>query len=85
MGKIIQWVGGNKVTLIGAILMMAGTLSAMIEPKTLWGYQLALIFYGLAWNMLFVGGSYLVAHYANKAVSLKVQKVMDPFPVVMSL
>ena len=73
MGKIIQWVGGNKVTLIGAILMMVGTLSAMIEPKTLWGYQLALIFYGLAWNMLFVGGSYLVANHASKDVSLKVQ------------
>ena len=75
MGKFIALFGGRVIATIGALLMASGTAAAVIDPVSLLGFQIALIFYGLGWNMLFLAGSYLVVHKIEPSVSMKVQTV----------
>ncbi len=60
MGRIISAIGTQKVIFGGYIAMLVSMLIA-IYVNNYYGILLALIGIGLGWNMLYVGGSALVA------------------------
>ena len=60
MGRIISGIGTQQVILAGYVTMLASMLIA-IYVSNYQGILLALIGIGLGWNMLYVGGSALVA------------------------
>ncbi|MEH6444002.1 MAG: MFS transporter [Oceanospirillaceae bacterium] len=60
MGRIISMIGVEKVILAGYITMFSAMLVAIFMVSYT-GILIALIGVGLGWNMLYVGGSSLVA------------------------
>ena len=73
MGKLINRYGAKTITLGGTAFMILGTFTAIMIPTQLLGFQIALIFYGLGWNMMFIGGSFLAVNEADASVSVKFQ------------
>lgn len=66
MGRIIARTSESTVILGGYLVMLASMLIAIYEP-TYNGVLAALIGIGLGWNMLYVGGSSLVARLPGDA------------------
>ncbi|MFK7867221.1 MAG: MFS transporter [Alphaproteobacteria bacterium] len=85
MGKFIKYFGAKSICLVGCLMMAAGTLTAWYMPVALIGFQVALIFYGLGWNMLFVAGSYLAVHEAPSEVTIKFQAYNNLIIGVMTM
>jgi predicted MFS family arabinose efflux permease len=66
MGRIISAIGTQKVILFGYIVMLVSMFIA-IFISNYYGILAALIGIGLGWNMLYVGGSALVATLSGDA------------------
>ncbi|WP_271272741.1 MFS transporter [Aliamphritea hakodatensis] len=66
MGRVIARTSESTVIFIGYLVMLASMLIAIYQP-TYNGVLAALIGIGLGWNMLYVGGSSLVARLPGDA------------------
>ncbi|WP_299979342.1 MFS transporter [uncultured Pseudoteredinibacter sp.] len=70
MGRIITLIGVGRVIFAGYMVMLASMLIA-INFESYHGILVALIGIGLGWNMLYVGGSALVASLPGDAHKLQ--------------
>lgn len=70
MGRIINRFGEPKV-LLGGYAVMLSSMSVAISQPDYNGTLIALIGVGLGWNMLYVGGSSLVAKLPGDAAKLQ--------------
>lgn len=70
MGKVIARIGVGRVIFSGYLIMLGAMLTA-IYIDSYQGVLIALIGIGLGWNMLYVGGSSLVASLPGDAHKLQ--------------
>lgn len=70
MGRVIAWLGVGKVIMAGYLAMFIAMLIAILD-QSYGGILTALIGIGLGWNMLYVGGSSLVASIPGDAHKLQ--------------
>lgn len=70
MGKVISLVGVGRIIFSGYLVMLGAMLTA-IYIDSYQGILIALIGIGLGWNMLYVGGSSLVASLPGDAHKLQ--------------
>lgn len=77
MGKLIQRFGAQSITQAGTVLLMGAASIAILDPATLTGFQGSLIVLGLGWNMMYVGGSFLVTQHAPQELAIPFQGAND--------
>lgn len=70
MGRVIAWLGVGRVIMGGYLAMFIAMLVAIFD-QSYSGILTALIGIGLGWNMLYVGGSSLVASIPGDAHKLQ--------------
>ena len=77
MGRVIARIGAMTVALIGGIALFGSSLIAFLDPMSIPTIRISLILLGVAWNMTYVGGSYLVAKGVSSEHALSVQALND--------
>jgi predicted MFS family arabinose efflux permease len=77
MGFLIRKLGVWSIIIAGVTLMGVSAVIAATIPFALIGYQAALILLGLSWNMMYVGGSFVIAQSSPPEQSIGLQAVSD--------
>ena len=75
-GNLIQWFGHSNIMYMGVLLFLVTIITSLFEQNFI-NYMIALIFLGLGWNFLFVGGSDVIAKSSNPKEKPIVQGVTD--------
>ena len=75
-GALISRFGVERI-LLGGVLFYLLTVIAALAGQGFWHCWMALVFLGLGWNFLFVGGSSIIASIAAPAERGRVQGVAD--------
>ncbi|MDH5184290.1 MAG: MFS transporter [Gammaproteobacteria bacterium] len=75
-GHLIRYFGVLRIMLTGVILY-AVTVATNLSGTGLWDYWLALLFLGVGWNFLFVGGTTLLTESYRPEEKAKVQALND--------
>jgi MFS family permease len=75
-GSLIVRFGVYKILWSGVLLYVA-TILAALAGTGFWHYWLALVLLGLGWNFLFIGGSSMIAGFAEPHERGRIQGVAD--------
>jgi len=75
-GFLISWLGAKRIIKAGFVLMIICVLIGWGQPEFVnyWG---ALVFLGVGWNFLFLGGTTLLTQSYRSSERFKVQAVND--------
>ena len=73
---LLRYVSTGTMLLVGLIAMVVAISIALID-QSYWGYWFALVFLGLGWNLLFSGGTALLAQSYQPEESFTVQAVNE--------
>lgn len=69
---ILRYVSTATMLLTGLVAMVLAITTALMD-QSYWGYWIALVFLGLGWNLLFAGGTALLAQSYRQEESFTVQ------------
>lgn len=73
---ILRFVSTGTMLLVGLVAMALAITIALLD-QSYWGYWFALVFLGLGWNLLFSGGTALLAQSYKQEESFTVQAVNE--------
>jgi predicted MFS family arabinose efflux permease len=75
-GLLISWLGAQRVIRAGLVLMAASVIIGWGQPEFVhyWG---TLVFLGIGWNFLFLGGTTLLTQSYRRSERFKVQAIND--------
>ena len=77
MGEIIKRFGGMTIAILGGIGLIAAAGITLYDPFSVNLIKISLIVLGVAWNMTYIGGSYIVADNSPTELALDVQAIND--------
>ncbi len=73
---LLRWLSTLSILMFG-MLVMTLAISIALFDQSFWGYWFALVCLGLGWNLLFVGGTTLLAQSYSQQDSFRVQAVNE--------
>ncbi|MGJ0580328.1 hypothetical protein ACR71G_20295 [Xenorhabdus bovienii] len=72
-GMLISRMGANRIILLGAILYLVGFLIGLINEAVMVIIAAPLIFAGLGWNFMFLGGTHIINSMPDGINKVRVQ------------
>ncbi|WP_153044770.1 hypothetical protein [Xenorhabdus sp. KJ12.1] len=84
-GMLISKMGANRIILLGAILNLAGFLTGLISETKMIILGAPLIFAGLGWNFMFLGGTHIINGMSDGMDKVRVQGASETLLALVSM
>lgn len=75
-GKMIAQFGAQKIALTGVVILLAGCALALLGTG-LSVFHFSLLTVGIGWNLMYMGGSTLLAHIADVGLRSRLQSINE--------
>lgn len=75
-GKLIARFGAQKIALVGVVILLAGCAIALLGT-TLTIFHFSLLLVGIGWNLMYMGGSTLLAQIPDVGLRSRLQSINE--------
>ncbi|MEX0447348.1 hypothetical protein [Xenorhabdus sp. SGI246] len=83
-GMLISRMGANRIILLGALFNLIGFLIGLINETEIVILGVPLIFAGLGWNLMFLGGTHIINSMSDGISKVRVQGVSETLLATVS-